>query len=122
MTAFDTLIQILKEVHSVYDLSEDISTYNENCEALNSQEFSKIIDQLEKSINKYGLIINTISPFTKVNIVHCQTMTYELAYNSLMYITSNIPTYVAFGCLKDEALEKFKNLLLGSNIGEMNAV
>lgn len=115
MTAFDALIQILKEVHSAYDLSEDISIYNENCKALNSQEFLKIVDQLEKSISKYGFIINTISPFTKVNVVHYQAMTYEVAYNSLTYITSNIPTYVAFGCLKDEALEKFKNLLLKSN-------
>lgn len=112
MTVFDTLIQILKEIHSSYDLSQDISLYNENCEALDSREFSKIIEQLQKSINKYGLIINAISPFTKVNIVHYQAMTYEIAYNSLTYVTSNIPTYVAFGCLKDEALEKFKNLLL----------
>ena len=115
MTAFDTLIQILKEVHSTYDLSQDITLYNENCEALNSREVSKIIEQLQKSISKYGLIINAISPFTKVNVVHYQTMTYEVAYNSLTYVTSNIPTYLAFGCLKDEALEKFKDLLLKNN-------
>lgn len=122
MLNFDILQHILKEAKSAYDCGQDIALYNENCQALNSQELSKIIEQLHKSINKYGLIINAISPFTKINIVYYQTMTYEVARNSLMYITSNIPTYVALGCLKDETLEKFKNLLLESHTGGCDAI
>lgn len=109
---FEEIKQELSLAKSVYDLTDDIALYNENCEALRSQDFYKIREQLDISLRKYGGAINMLSIFTDVTLVQYPVLTYEVAFSSLAYITNNIPFYVAFDKLKEKGMELILNKLL----------
>ncbi len=102
---FEDVKQELRRVKLGYDLAEDISFYNENIEALRSGDFQRMRDRLNKSIEKYGTSIKQLSLFTKVTLVQYPVLTDEIVSTSLVYLTSNIPFYVAFEKLKEKAWE-----------------
>ena len=115
MIVFDILQKVLKEAKSAYDCRQDIALYNENLKALNERDANQIVAQLQKSINRYGQSIQELSGLTKVFVVKYETLDIVQASNSLVYITQNIPMYVAYEQLKRKAFEEFQKLLLGSN-------
>ena len=115
MTVFDILQKALKEAKSAYDCRQDIALYNENLKALNERNVNQIVLQLQKSINRYGQSIQELSGLTKISVVKYETLDVVHATNSLIYITQNIPMYVAYEQLKGLALEQFQKMLLGSN-------
>ena len=114
MTVFDILQKALKEAKSAYDCRQDIALYNENLKALNERDANQIVAQLQKSINRYGKSIQELSSLTKISVVKYKTLDTVHATNSLVYITQNIPIYVAHEQLKGEAFEEFQKLLLGN--------
>lgn len=122
MTVFDILQKVLKEAKSAYDCGWDIAIYNENLKALNEKDVNQIVAQLQKSINRYGQSIQELSGLTKISVVKYETLDVVHATNSLVYITQNIPMYVAYEQLKGEAFDEFQKLLLGSSIGGINAI
>ncbi len=115
MLTFDILQNFLKEAKSTYDCWQDIELYNENYRALNEKNANQIIIQLQKSINRYGQSIQELSGLTNVSIVKYESLNIVHAFNSLLYITQNIPTYVAYEQLKEQNLERILKLLLGNN-------
>ena len=122
MLNFDILQKILKEAKSAYDCGQDIALYNENLKALNERNVNQIVAQLQKSINRYGQSIQELSGLTKISVVKYETLDIVHATNSLVYITQNIPMYVAYEQLKGKAFDEFQKLLLGSSTGGINAV
>lgn len=122
MLNFDILQKILKEAKSAYDCGQDIALYNENLKALNERNVNQIVAQLQKSINRYGQSIQELSGLTKISVVKYETLDIVHATNSLVYITQNIPMYVAYEQLKGKAFDEFQKLLLGSSTGGINAI
>lgn len=122
MLNFDILQKILKEAKSAYNCGQDIALYNENLKALNERNVNQIVAQLQKSINRYGQSIQELSGLTKISVVKYETLDIVHATNSLVYITQNIPMYVAYEQLKGKAFDEFQKLLLGSSTGGINAI
>lgn len=114
MKIFDILQKVLKEAKSAYDCRQDIALYNENLKALNERDANQIVAQLQKSINRYGQSIQELSGLTKISVVKYETLDIVHATNSLVYITQNIPMYVAYEQLKGEAFDEFQKLLFES--------
>ncbi len=112
MTVFDILQKALKEAKSAYDCRQDIALYNENLKALNERDANQIVAQLQKSINRYGQSIQELSGWTKVSLARYETLDIVHASNSLVYITKNIPMYVAYEQLKGQAFEVFQKMFL----------
>ncbi|MBP3616348.1 MAG: hypothetical protein J6J27_05595 [Alphaproteobacteria bacterium] len=54
--------------------------------------------------------------------INKETLDIVHATNSLVYITQNIPMYVAYEQLKEKAFDEFQKLLLGSSTGGINAI
>ena len=114
MIVFDILQKVLKEAESAYDCRKDIALYNENLKALNERDANQIVAQLQKSINRYGQSIQELSGLTKISVVKYETLDIVHATNSLVYITQNIPMYVAYEQLKGEAFDEFQRILLNN--------
>lgn len=104
---FEQVKTELSIAKSIYDISQNIKLYNENCAALNSMDIIQIRTQLQKSIDKHGGTIKKLSLFTGMTLVHYQELPFYIAYSSLSYITQNIPLYVAVEQLTEKALEAF---------------
>lgn len=109
---FDDISKALKVTKSLYDLKEDINFYNENILALQSGDFEQIKNRLNQSMNKYGADVSQLSGLTGVNATYYPVLTYEVAFRSLLYITNNIPIYVAFDKLKEKGVELLLDKLL----------
>lgn len=114
MTVFDILQKALKEAKSAYDCGQDIALYNENLKALNERDANQIVAQLQKSINRYGQSIQELSGLTKISVVKYETLDIVHATNSLVYITQNIPMYVAYEQLNGKAFDEFQRMLFCS--------
>lgn len=102
---FEEVKQELGSAKSAYDLSGDIALYNENCEALKSQDFCRIREQLDKSLERYAVSIKMLSMFTDVTLVQYPELTYEIAFCSLFYLTERMPVYVLCNALGEKAFE-----------------
>ena len=113
---FDKVAQALKIANSLYNLNEDIGIYNKNIAALQSGDFEQIKNCLSQSLDRYGRDISQLSCLTHVGIQNYPVLTYEVAFTSLVYITNNIPFYVAYDKLKEKGMEFLLNkLLFGSD-------
>lgn len=108
MLTFDILQKLLKKAKSAYDCWQDIELYNENHRALNEKNANQIIIQLQKSINRYGQSIQELSGLTNISIVKYESLNIVQTFNSLLYITQNIPMYVAYEQLKEQTFESIK--------------
>ena len=111
MITFDDVYEGLKIMKSSYDLGEDISFYYENIEVIKRNNFNELKDRLNKSIERYKQSINALSIFTNVKIVKYEELDYNTVYKSLVYLTNNIPFYIAVDKLKDKGFEFILNKL-----------
>lgn len=105
MINFEIIKKELANAKSLHDLLEDINFYNENMEILKRGIFDEINDRLTKSVYKYGQAINDLSIFTNIKVVEYKELNYNIVYNSLFYITQNIPIYAGYMYLKDRFVE-----------------
>jgi len=105
MIDFEIIKKELDNAKYLRDLLEDINFYNENKEILERGIFDEINDRLTKSVHKYGQAINDLSIFTNVRVVEYKELDYNIIYNSLFYITQNIPIYAGYMYLKDRFVE-----------------
>jgi hypothetical protein len=81
---------------------------------LNERNVNQTVAQLQKSINRYGQSIQELSGLTKISVVKYEALDVVHATNSLVYITQNIPMYVAYEQLKGEAFDEFQKMLFCS--------
>ena len=117
---FEQVKTALSMAKSVYDISQDMLLYKENCIALNSMDIIQIRRQLQKSIDKHGHTIKSLSLFTGLTLVQYQELSFSVAYHSLSYITQNIPIYVAFEQLTEKALEELFSHLLQQFVSNLS--
>lgn len=67
-------------------------------------------DRLNKSIERYKQAINALSRHKNLEYKY-EELDYNTVYKSLVYITNNIPFYVAIDKLKDDGFEFILNKL-----------
>lgn len=114
MIDFDTLREELKKAKRIYDLSQDILLYEENCEALKIKNAVKIQTQLNQSVERYKKeILEQMESFgfPKESINLYKQESEEKTALALFFITQNIPSYVMIKLFDESAIEIISNLL-----------
>ena len=116
MIDFDALQEELKKAKKIYDLSQDILLYKENCEALKIKNPLKIQTQLNKSVERYKQeILEHLESFgfPRKNVDLNKQEAEEKTAIALFFVTQNIPSYMAIRLFNEYALEIISKQFLG---------
>jgi len=103
---FENAKDLIEKAKSSYDLAQDINLAKENMDALESNDFDLIRSQLKKSAERYGKTINELTWLTGDFTYTAQDVSKDKIIFSLSYITNNIPFYVIYENVRDEALKR----------------